>query len=139
MGGIWDTAGAERYRGMCKMYYRQANAAVVCFDPSDLKSFEKLRFWIEEMKNSNTQAKIYIVACKIDLIDEKVVKSAYDKHDLNDLTEEFSAKYFETSAKTGQNIREIFDDIAREYVSDPKVAENFDEETFDGMEIRSRL
>ena len=32
---IWDTAGQERFRAMAPMYYRNAAAAIVCFDITD--------------------------------------------------------------------------------------------------------
>ena len=34
--------------------------------------------------------------------------------------EQFNAKFIETSAKTGQNVKELFESIALEYVQDPK-------------------
>ena len=44
--GIWDTAGAERFESISRMYYNGAKAAVVCFDPANARSFEKLKFWV---------------------------------------------------------------------------------------------
>ena len=44
--GIWDTAGAERFESLSRMYYNGAKAAVLCFDPCDRKSFDKLKFWV---------------------------------------------------------------------------------------------
>jgi GTPase SAR1 family protein len=47
--GIWDTAGAERFESLSRMYYNGAKAAVLCFDPCNAKSFEKLKFWVRVM------------------------------------------------------------------------------------------
>lgn len=47
--GIWDTAGAERFESLSRMYYNGAKAAILCFDPCDRKSFEKLKFWVRAM------------------------------------------------------------------------------------------
>ena len=44
--GIWDTAGAERFEALSRMYYNGAKAAVLAFDPCNAKSFEKLKFWV---------------------------------------------------------------------------------------------
>jgi small GTP-binding protein len=42
---IWDTAGQERYHALTPMYYRNANAAVVVFDVSNITSFERAQKW----------------------------------------------------------------------------------------------
>ncbi len=44
--GIWDTAGAERFEALSRMYYNGAKAAVLAFDPCNARSFEKLKFWV---------------------------------------------------------------------------------------------
>jgi Ras-related protein Rab-24 len=47
---LQDTAGSERYEAMSRIYYRGARAAVLCFDLTDRSSFDKLRFWIGELR-----------------------------------------------------------------------------------------
>ena len=42
---IWDTAGQERFRAMAPMYYRNAAAAIVCFDITDESSFNTMKEW----------------------------------------------------------------------------------------------
>ena len=44
--GVWDTAGAERFESLSRMYYNGAKAAVLCFDPCNAASFAKLKFWV---------------------------------------------------------------------------------------------
>mmetsp|Transcript_33986 Transcript_33986/g.85605 ORF Transcript_33986/g.85605 Transcript_33986/m.85605 type:complete len:126 (+) Transcript_33986:658-1035(+) len=46
--GIWDTAGAERFESLSRVYYHSARAAVVCFDVSSLESWHKLKFWVRQ-------------------------------------------------------------------------------------------
>ena len=50
---IWDTGGSERFRSMVSLYYRDAAAAIICYDLSDDKSFTSVHFWINEMVNNN--------------------------------------------------------------------------------------
>lgn len=44
--GIWDTAGAERFESLSRVYYHSARAAVVCFDATSVQSWQKLKFWV---------------------------------------------------------------------------------------------
>ena len=34
---------------MSRIYYRSARAAVVCYDVTEAKSFQKVEFWVEEL------------------------------------------------------------------------------------------
>lgn len=43
---IWDTAGQERFRAMAPMYYRNAAAAIVCFDVTDESTFSTMMDWV---------------------------------------------------------------------------------------------
>eukprot|EP01092_Planopodium_desertum_P005471 TRINITY_DN2290_c0_g1_i3.p1 TRINITY_DN2290_c0_g1~~TRINITY_DN2290_c0_g1_i3.p1 ORF type:complete len:123 (+),score=7.77 TRINITY_DN2290_c0_g1_i3:28-396(+) len=64
MLGIWDTAGAERYESMTKMYYESARAAVVCYDLTNKKSFAKVQYWVDELLSKETDCKIYVCGNK---------------------------------------------------------------------------
>ena len=44
--GVWDTAGAEQFESLSKMYFHGSKAAAVCFDPCNRASFDKLQFWV---------------------------------------------------------------------------------------------
>ncbi len=117
--GIWDTAGCERYESMARLYYRNAAAAIVCFDVSDASSLQKVDFWIQELRKSKDDAKIYICACKSDLALMDDQKPPLNSNEINDLGETYHAKVFETSAKTGHNVQELFKCVVRDYLQDP--------------------
>ena len=36
---IWDTGGSEKFRSMINLYYKDAKAAIICYDLGDDKSF----------------------------------------------------------------------------------------------------
>lgn len=44
--GIWDTAGAERFQSISRMYYHGSRAAIICFSPNSQQSFAKAKFWV---------------------------------------------------------------------------------------------
>ena len=64
MSMLQDTAGSERYEAMSRIYYRGAKAAIVCYDITDKSSFDRVRFWVEELrKNEMVNNSIYSSQC----------------------------------------------------------------------------
>jgi len=47
---IWDTGGSDRFRSLVSMYYRDAVAAIVCYDLTNEKSFQSVNYWANEMQ-----------------------------------------------------------------------------------------
>lgn len=102
---IWDTCGEEKFRSITKGYYRDSAGIVLVFDVTNEKSFNDIVSWIDEIKlNSRPTCKIVLVANKCDLKSERVVTEMAVKRfaEKNDLT------FFESSAKTGNKVSEIF-------------------------------
>ncbi|KAK2542638.1 Rab24 [Columba guinea] len=118
--GIWDTAGSERYEAMSRIYYRGARAAVVCYDLTDSSSFQRAKFWVNELQNCEEGCRIYLCGTKSDLLEEDRRKRGVDFHDVQDyadaLVAEIKAELFETSSKTGQCVDELFQKVAEDYV-----------------------
>ena len=118
---IWDTAGQERYKSLAPMYYRDAKAAIVVFDVTDANSFSKAKQWINELKTARGEAiTIVLVGNKSDLQFIRVVQAAEAKQFANLC----NFPYFETSAKTGSNIEELFRTVAELVVE--KQANDYD-------------
>ncbi|KAF3002032.1 hypothetical protein E8E13_008745 [Curvularia kusanoi] len=68
---IWDTAGQERFRSISKLYYRGANAAVLCYDITDPQSFEEMGRWLKELKtNLGDDIILHVVGTKSDVVAE---------------------------------------------------------------------
>ncbi|CAI5766912.1 ras-related protein Rab-24 [Podarcis lilfordi] len=113
--GIWDTAGSERYEAMSRIYYRGAKAAIVCYDLTDSSSFQRAKFWVNELQNFEENCRIYLCGTKCDLLDEDRRRRGIDFHDVQDYADEIKAELFETSSKTGQNVDELFMKVAEDY------------------------
>ncbi|NWX95366.1 RAB24 protein, partial [Nothoprocta ornata] len=114
--GIWDTAGSERYEAMSRIYYRGARAAVVCYDLTDSSSFQRAKFWVNELQNFEENCRIYLCGTKSDLLEEDRRKRGVDFHDVQDYADEIKAELFETSSKTGQSVDELFQKVAEDFV-----------------------
>jgi Ras-related protein Rab-1A len=114
---IWDTAGHERFRAITYSYYRGANAIIIVFDLSDKKSFVSITEWLKQIeKHAKENVFKFLVGNKSDLVEERKVtyKEAKDYADEHDLP------YFETSAKEGININELFESSIKTFLSNNK-------------------
>ncbi|XP_033102798.1 ras-related protein Rab-24-like [Anneissia japonica] len=137
--GIWDTAGSERYEAMSRIYYRGAKAAILCYDLTEAASFDRVKFWVDELLKNEEKCKIYLCGTKVDLVEDDKKNRKVDYHETTDYGDSIKAKVFETSSKTGSSIKELFSSIAKDFVEDPT---NSDEEsspkTLDLQENRTR-
>ena len=112
---IWDTAGQERYRSLTKMFYKDANAAVLVFDITRKDSFEELQnYWAQQIKEcSPPQIILAVAANKSDLIG----KEAVDEEQSRAFANELGAIYVSTTATTVESINELFIEIAKKYTN----------------------
>ena len=72
---LWDTAGEERFRALTPMYYKDAQAILVCFSLTSMESFESLDKWLKDI-DANCQTNNYVLALvgtMLDLDDQKEV------------------------------------------------------------------
>ncbi|XP_012283714.1 ras-related protein Rab-24 isoform X2 [Orussus abietinus] len=117
--GLWDTAGSERYKATSKIYYRGASAAVICYDVIDRDSFHDAKSWIQELRSVEEDCKIYLCATKADLLE-----IGHEASPSLDMVKRYAAsvqfKFFLTSSKTGFNVAELFQEIAQDYMLNPK-------------------
>ncbi|KAI9854479.1 MAG: GTP-binding protein of the rab/ypt [Trichoglossum hirsutum] len=120
---IWDTAGQERYKSLAPMYYRNANCAVVVYDITQASSLDKAKAWVKELqRQANENIIIALAGNKLDLVQDSSSGGAQggnpDKRAIHTAEAEAYAReagllFFETSAKTAENVRELFTAIAR--------------------------
>jgi small GTP-binding protein len=71
---IWDTAGQERFRSISRLYYRGANAGVLCYDVTSEKSWEEMKTWLKELREyAEDGCVVHVVGCKSDLESKREV------------------------------------------------------------------
>ena len=106
---IWDTAGQERYHSLAPMYYRDARAAVVCYDITNLDSFSTAQKWVRELKTrGSADVLIALTGNKTDL----EVQRAVSTDEASAWAESNGCFHFEASAKSGDGVQGLFKSIA---------------------------
>ncbi|CAM6082824.1 unnamed protein product [Calypogeia fissa] len=107
---IWDTAGQERYHSLAPMYYRGAAAAIIVYDISNAESFARAKKWVAELQSQgNSNLVMALAGNKADLD----AKRSIAQEDAQAYADENGLFLMETSAKTGQNVNELFYEIAK--------------------------
>jgi Ras-related protein Rab-2A len=118
---IWDTAGQECYKSITRGYYNNSVCALVVYDISSKDTFKKVSSWIEDCKvHAPKTINLILIGNKSDLEKREVT---YEEG--QELANNNGIKFYEASAKTGQNIEEIFSDSVNE------IAKNLEEGRYD--------
>jgi small GTP-binding protein len=114
---ICDTAGQEQFQSVCPIFYREAQGALVVFDVTSQESFQRIRYWLDELNATMPESFIIcVVGNKTDRCDDRVV--TFD--DGVKFATENDALYQETSAVTGKGIATAFGRLCEKYVEQEK-------------------
>lgn len=108
---IWDTCGQEIYRSLISNFYRNSSLAVLVYSIDNKRSFENINHWLEDLKSqANPDVRVFLVGNKSDLEETRQVPEdtakAYADSKKIDL-------FFETSAKTGFNAKNVLIEAAK--------------------------
>ena len=108
---IWDTCGQEVYKSLISNFYRNSSLALILYAINNKDSFQHAETWLNDLKNqANPNVKVFLVGNKSDLENERVVS----KEEGERFKEEKKLdRFFETSAKTGENARSALLEAAK--------------------------
>ena len=105
-----DTAGQEKFRAISVNYLKGTNGVILVFDITNRESFDLLETWMNELKENNKiDISKVLIGNKSDLAEEREVQ----REEAEKFAESINCKYFEGSAKSGENIKEALDEIAK--------------------------
>lgn len=109
---ILDIGGQKKFKFLHKKFYNGANGALVIFDLTQRKTYGAIESWISEMfEILQENIPFIIIGNKLDLLKE--LPRSIDKDIVRNYTEKKDCIYLETSAKTGENIEEVFKELAQ--------------------------
>ena len=113
-----DTAGQEKFRAISVNYLKGTNGVILVFDITNKESFDLLETWMNDLKENNkVDISKVLIGNKLDLAEDRQVQ----KEEAEKFAKSIGCKYYEGSAKSGENIKEALDEIARltyNYVKD---------------------
>lgn len=105
---MWDTAGSERFKSLIPSYIKNACAIILTYDITCKSSFISLEKWLTDIKDKvPSTAYIIIAGNKLDMDNKRQVST----DEIKAFADSKGLKFVETSAKTGQNIKLLFDII----------------------------
>ena len=85
---------------------------IVAYDCTSEESFNNVRNWVRQVEahtNGRENVEAVLIGNKSDLTDRKVIETEQGQA----LAKEFGMDFFETSARTGQNVQETFITITK--------------------------
>ena len=105
---LWDTAGQDRYRTIAKNYYKGSHGILLLYDITKENSFENIREWVQNIREEvYEKAIIFLIGNKIDKKNERKITTEQGQK----LAAEYNLPFFEASAKSGENVEEIFKNL----------------------------
>jgi len=107
---IWDLEGHTKFKSIAPSYLQGSKGALVVADVSRPETIDRIPEHLSLFYSVNPQRKIIIALNKVDLIEPE--KAAKIFHSTQSLYQEKVLYIYQTSAKTGEYVDEIFEKLA---------------------------
>ena len=108
---IWDTAGQERFNTLTAGFFKGSDGIVLTYSVTDEKSFQCVNKWMDQVqKLAPVDVKVILIGNKADLDAERKVS----REEGEAMALKYGIKFYETSAKSGENVQELFLDIGNQ-------------------------
>ena len=123
---IWTVFCSNK---ISKNYNYKSHGAIIVYDITNLNSFDKAKYWIEQLKNNTKiENRFILVGTKCDDESNRKVKVEEGKK----LADEYGIKFFECSAKNNINVNEMFNSLLNDIV------ENLENEKYSTIKLRNK-
>ena len=131
---IWDTVGQERYSILIKNYYKDSHGVIIVFDLSNKESVENIKNILKDVyDHAPRDVVIFIVGNKLDLTEDRKVTEAEVKNQFNKIG------YYEVSAKSGNNISLLFEQLTYKIIEKQNEEKNSDDKVIRGPDGRNSI
>jgi small GTP-binding protein len=103
---LWDLAGQPTYNELRRRYMAGASMAIIVFDVTRPQTFLDIGEWYTKFVTVCPNAVVAVIANKIDRPDRLVPEEAGAM-----IKDWLDVLYFESSAKTGENVNHLFNQL----------------------------
>ena len=103
---LWDIAGQTLFKRVRNKFYQEADAVLILYDTTDLKTVESVEQWYSDMIKVTGKINGFVIGNKIDL------PRQFSGKDGEKLANRLGLGFMETSAKTGEGVEKLFHDLA---------------------------
>ena len=111
---IWDILGQKGYTTIQSASYKGGEGALLVCDLTRKETLDSLEeYWIPEINKVKANIPMIFVGNKVDLVDQRQITN----EELEALAVKYNTKYFLSSAKTGENIEDIFNQLGISVIS----------------------
>lgn len=101
---IWDVEGTDDFTKYRPSYLMGASAFIYVFDASRAVTYSDLKYNLEHLQDKYKHVPVHIIGNKVDLVDRKEILESLKFQDVG--------HSYLSSAKTGENVEQLFEDVA---------------------------
>ncbi len=103
---FWDFSGKQDFSEIRNEFYRECSKILVFVDLSNKSSVDEIDRWVKEIKQAGGTCPIVVIGNKAD--NKKVSEG-------EKIAKNQGCQYIEVSAKSGQNVNEMIEQVVREF------------------------
>ena len=118
---IWDTAGDKKFLGVSEIFYKGTDVVIIVYDCSNPETYNNVRMWLEHVQSNLNILEIQYIALVSNKSDLKSEKNTAITKMAKTYAKDSNMKFFETSAKSGEGVSELFNSIARHLIQRSKI------------------
>ncbi len=101
---IWDVEGTDDFTKYRPSYLMGASSFIYVFDASRTVTYNDLKYNLSHLKEKYPLVPVHIIGNKVDLVDKNEV--------LENLKQQDIQHSYLSSAKTGENVEQLFENVA---------------------------
>jgi small GTP-binding protein len=114
---IWDVLGQKGYRSIQSASFKGADGVILVCDFTRLDTLKSLEeYWLPNIGDNISKLQCVFTANKSDLKGS----AQFSMEDLQIIASRYGSSAFSSSAKTGENVEELFINLGKMLISGPK-------------------
>jgi small GTP-binding protein len=108
---IWDLVGQKGFHSVQHTAFKGTTSAFIVCDLSRPHTIDNMEWWISHLYKEAKAVPLIFLGNKVDLTEDSVPLELSRK--LDELKRKYNASFYATSAKTGMNVEEAFQEMGK--------------------------